>query len=148
MTADADRNELRAALLHRMWFGYGVGGLAIVAFVALTGWSFIHLGDLARAPFDTMELQRLGILVGGHVLITFAVALFIYQMLRAGERLSLPHTWVQQVLGSDPTFLRALLGVRNPLALAEKIAEKQIKMAGEIADVAADVAAKFRQPRP
>ena len=47
--------------------------------------------------------------VGGHVVIAVALVWFIYQLLRAAERMILPRH-----LSSDPEVARTLLGINTP----------------------------------
>jgi hypothetical protein len=119
----AEQSEAIAQLKRRHCVGYGVGALALVAAAVLAWHSFCGLSRIAKAWADSKApLPVFYVNAGGHVVITIAVVWFIYQVLRAAERMVLPSHWA-----NDVEMARTLLGIASPHQESLKILEKTLR---------------------
>jgi hypothetical protein len=120
----------------RRSLGYALAGGAIVGFIALVVWLvFWGLPEIKPVPVadgTALQVPVFIAYVSGHVAITVACAYFLYQLLRAGERLSLPHWWIDKAIEKDGAILHAMLGVRTPAAEVEAA----LTAVGRLAEVA------------
>ncbi len=98
----------------RAFFGYILGGLSLLGFVGVAILVFAHLEGLLALK-DLSDRVFITYVVG-HAVATVAIVWFLYQLLKVSERMTLPSYYVDQVISSEPSFLRALLGVEDPTA--------------------------------
>jgi hypothetical protein len=108
--------------------GYWLGGLTIVAIGALGGWSLTELHAM-QVPVTWIEEKFAFAVIGGHAVITVALIYFLYQVLRIAERLALPYWWVDK----DPSPVRTMLGVRDPVSAVMKITRELASAARALA---------------
>lgn len=122
---DEEEEIQRAAdiLVKRIRGAYALGVAAIVGAAVLGVYSFCSLADMPERMKDkSLEILYMG--VGGHVLVTIALVWFLYQLLRAAERMALPRG-----LSNNPEIARTLLGIRSPQGQAQELAEKIVAAA-------------------
>jgi hypothetical protein len=100
----------------RRTVGYGLGAFAILAIGGLGWWSFKALHSM-KAPTTWIEEKFAFAVLAGHAVITVALIYFLYQVLRIAERLAVPYWWVDK----DPSPLRTMLGVRDPISAVTKL---------------------------
>lgn len=106
ITVEQTLNDLR----QRSNRGYGLGLFAIAGAVGLAVYSFCSLRDMAEGfKGETPRLEVFYVNAAAHVVITVAVVWFIYQLLRAAERMVLPRH-----LQNDAELARTLLGINSP----------------------------------
>lgn len=113
--------------------GYLLGLASLLAAAAIIIYSFCSLSKLhlqqATEPgsTDSISVHVFYVQVGGHVLITVAAIWFLYQLLRAAERLALPRAWAQ-----NPEVARAMLGINSPLNEVSGLLTQLITLAKKI----------------
>lgn len=114
-----DNAELKAAILSRRRFaGYVAMIFGVVGIVALGWHSFRALVNLTSETGGLSDTVILATFLA-HAIITVALVMFFYQLMRAGERLMLPH-W----LGTKPEdveVMRIMVGVEPPMRSALKM---------------------------
>ena len=76
--------------------------------MALFAFYFAHAALNALQANEGTEKFVLAKMIG-HGLLTFAFIWFCYQLLRVGERMSIPHWWLK-----NSRALHVLLGVQHP----------------------------------
>lgn len=111
---EEERQARRRADSTRATLGLAVGACSILFFVLLAIVSFVHLHQLLDQKTSGIEGARFFVFVGGQALVTMALVWFLYQLLKAAERMLLPSHYIMQVLARDPGFVRALIGVQDP----------------------------------
>jgi hypothetical protein len=126
----ADRVELDAAVTdmrRRSNVGYGLGATAIVGAVVLAIYSFCSLHRMAGAfsgGGTDRPLEVFYVSVGGHAAITIAMVWFIYQVLRAAERMALP----RHLLSGDADMARTLLGISSPHREVQQLLKQALSL--------------------
>ena len=100
-----------ATMRQRATIGYWLGAAALGAALGLAFYSFCSLNrmETAFAGDKPPPLEAFYVTVGGHAVVTIALVWFIYQVLRAAERMALPRH-----LANDPDIARTLLGISSP----------------------------------
>jgi hypothetical protein len=88
---------------------FGIGGIIYLAYHVIR-----NLEAIVDKPPTTPLLY---IYVGGHAVVTVALVFFAYQLIRAAERLIMPHWWTVETA-------RTMLGIRDPLSQTTKVAER------------------------
>lgn len=93
--------------------GYILGLAGIAAAVGLAIYSFCSLHKMAEIyrgnESGSVRLEVFYVSAAGHVVITVTLVWFIYQLLRAAERMVLPRHF-----STDPEVARTLLGISSP----------------------------------
>lgn len=107
-------------LRRRAWAGISIGGLGI-AFVAVVAWWSLHhlhksVGSIQSRDAAIVHIAQLI----AQSAVAVAVVFFAYQLLRAAERLLLPH-WLLRRDHVD--LLKLMLGVDTPADGAVKVAQ-------------------------
>lgn len=110
----------------RRKFGYWT---MMAAGIGILGLAFYAFRSIDKMIADKELLgERLWIAVGSHGVVTVAVIYFLYQVLRAGERLSIPYWWVERHVDGA----RLALGINDPARTVQKavveIAETAAKL--------------------
>ncbi len=121
----------------RRWVGYVLGliGFGCVlgpAYLALKSINQIDVAALA-APNHRQTVALLAVKVGGEALISIALVYFGYQMLKAAERMVLPHWWATK---ENLPVVRTMLGIDSPVDGAGRA----LKEAGESVQTVAKTA--------
>jgi hypothetical protein len=108
-------------------------GLGILCYLAATPapsllmwWSFRGLDAVAfRVWPDPSAIRKTHVVAAmiGHVALHLASVWFAAQLLKVGERFSLPAAWVQRGIVMQPSLLRAMLGVDDPSVGIRRVAE-------------------------
>jgi hypothetical protein len=127
----------------RTRIGMALVALSIIGYVGLVVMVLCDLGELLKKDPAALPMERFVIFIGGHVGITITAAWFLYQLLKAAERMMLPSYYVDQVLSREPWFLSHLLGIKGPTT--------QLKSVKEMLEMAKDLRAltpfsEFTQP--
>lgn len=102
----------------RRRIGYGLIGVASVLILLVGGFSISKLSTYEKPETQAVlffQIARLTI----HGLITTASIGFLYQVLRAAERMALPPSY-----SNNPKVARVLLGVADPIDATAKIVSK------------------------
>lgn len=111
--------EVAKSLAIRRWTGLMLGGLGLV----WTGGSIVGAfrGGAAWLPEDVSAPVPLALAFVSHAVPFVAAIWFGYQLLRAGERMLVPHTWVAGA--SHPDSLRTILGLTHAPKLPKEFVE-------------------------
>jgi hypothetical protein len=106
----------------RRSFGYVLMIAAFASMGALGVWSLLGIDGISslNAKGNTEPLELLLVKSGAHAIITLALVWFGYQMLKAGERLILPHWYAEKSIGIGKLFL----GIQEPAKATMKQLEK------------------------
>lgn len=110
---------------HRV--GYALGLLSVGLFVVAAVFIFKDLEMLIGEKTAQLSEHQFYAYVAGHACSMVACVWFLYQVLKAAERLMLPRYYIDQVIGREPTMLRALLGIDDP--------SSNLKVIGQAADI-------------
>jgi hypothetical protein len=113
--------ETYAEDLHvRKWLGYGIGTVGILVVGLTAFWAFWEIAKL-REPLTELALRAAYAKLAAHAVVSVAVVFFGYQLVRAAERMILPHWWIQP---HHCELLQLLLGVDTPVRASTKTVEK------------------------
>ncbi len=108
---------LSGILNRRRHLGYFLGFLSILGFIVLAVATFMHLAEFRAPDLNEVPFPRFCVLVAGNVAVTVALAYFLYQMLKAAERMAVPAHWVER----NPHLLGAMLGIKDPISMLPDI---------------------------
>lgn len=115
----ARTSEREHTVSQRRRIGYSLGAISLLGFGCLTRSVFGHLENLPK--LETPE--QFYVYVVAHAVVTAALVWFLYQLLKAAERMLLPVHYIDQVLFNDPALLRALIGVQDTTAGLKEVAK-------------------------
>lgn len=117
-------NDYLSATVGRVWTGRGIGGLSLLF---LGGWLVysLHALDQAELPTTPLAERVFYIRLAVHAVITLGGIYFLYQVLRAAERLLLPPGVVEK----NPQAAALLLGIKSP---AEQLDIPAVKAVTEL----------------
>lgn len=135
---EQERERFATITTRRRILGYWLGGGAIAGILgaaSLSAWSFHRLA----AEAERYAPGRFWALAGGHVVLTLGLVFFFYQVLRAAERLALPHWWVER----NPELARLMLGIRDPATSASKVTGQAAELVAKISTPIADAVSKI-----
>ncbi|WP_373047165.1 hypothetical protein [Vulgatibacter sp.] len=95
--------------------GYAMSWVGSGLILAVLGIALLKADSYLTEWMDAdTDLVHLCIRLGAHGTITFALVFFLYQIVKAGERMALPYWWVSDV--RDVDFIRAMLGIKTPVS--------------------------------
>lgn len=122
----------------RRTVGYLLGISSVAGFIFLAGLTYNHLAALA----ETKEIERVFaqfcVLAAAHVAVTLGFVFFLYQLLKAAERMVIPANWVE----NSPQLLGAILGIKDPISALPEVSEGIEKTVGAISRLVDSVKAK------
>ncbi|MDP2308592.1 MAG: hypothetical protein Q8P18_21405 [Pseudomonadota bacterium] len=119
-------SNLRGASDFRRAFGYGTACVGVLLFLGLAYYTHIELAGLvAHLPKKAGAAERtFYAILAVRAVVAVAFAWFCYQIVRAGERMALPH-W-------QAAHAEALLGVRTPLRQMRAMLHEVAELAGKL----------------
>lgn len=107
-------------LTSRTRTGWSIGGVGFVIVLSTAGYAFARLAGAAPpAPGNATFFY---VVTGAQTAISLALVLFGYQLVRAAERMLLPH-WVAE---QHPEAAKVLLGIEDPVRGLVKTTERLI----------------------
>jgi hypothetical protein len=104
----------------------GVTGVAIPGVFALSTWQLHEFTEL-RPDFPQ---DRFWLLVGGQAIVTFVTLYFLYQVLKASERLVMPYWWAER----NPDVVRLMLGIEDMVTAGSRSAAQIAKVAAPLTE--------------
>jgi hypothetical protein len=114
-----EAKHLQEVTTTRRWVGYGLLGFSGLAILGVFSYSAYHLHKFAESSKD-LPTDRFWLLVGGQAVVTFFALYFLYQVLKAGERMAMPYWWAER----HPQVARMMLGFEDMLTASSKSAEQ------------------------
>jgi hypothetical protein len=117
-TREYEARHLQGITTWRRRAGYGLLGFSGLSILAVFLYSTYHLHGLASLPKEFPQ-ERFWLLVGGQAVVTFFAVYFLYQVLKAGERMAMPYWWAER----HPQIVRMMLGFEDVLTASSKSAE-------------------------
>lgn len=124
------RKDFEKIVLMRRAIGYAIGFAACALIGVLLYTAYGHFREFAKDPFSSLEPHYFWAIMAGHTLVTIAFVLFLYQMVKAAERLILPWWWVEQ----HPETAKLMLGMTDPASTAAKIAGELAESVNKLTD--------------
>lgn len=118
------RETLSSITKFRRIIGYVLGLASLGGFIFAGCLTYQHLTDLTGNTELQKSLPQFSILVSGHVAITVALVFFLYQMLKAAERMVVPANWVE----NNPQLMGAILDIKDPISSVPAILEGVAKV--------------------
>lgn len=129
---EARQNEaehLQKVTTHRRIAGYVLLGMAGVAIPVVFFCSTHHIHKLTELPKE-FPADRFWLLVGGQAAVTFFTVYFLYQVLKAAERMAMPYWWAERY----PHVVRLMLGFEDILTTSSKSAEQAARVIAPLAE--------------
>lgn len=118
-TRQRETTHLQDVTTSRRRVGYGLLGISGLSILGVFFYSAYHLHGLAKLPMDFPK-DRFWLLVGGQAVVTFFALYFLYQVLKAAERMAMPYWWAERY----PNVVRMMLGFEDMLTASSKSAEQ------------------------
>lgn len=114
----------------RKTFGMVIGGVGMFIILAAGGLALNHLwSEKIDKNATRSALWIFSVKLGAEAVVAVALVYFGYQLLRAGERMLMPHWWVT---AGQIDVLRAMLGIDSPVDGAVKGISKLTDAVDEI----------------
>lgn len=126
---EAERKHLLSVTTGRRAMGYALMGFSGLAILAVFFFSAAYLHELTELPKDFPQ-DRFWLLVGGRVIETIVTIYFLYQVLKASERMAMPYWWAERY----PEVVRLMLGFEDMLTASSKSAEHVAKTIAPLAE--------------
>ncbi len=112
-----------AIITRRRSIGYGLGAASVVMVTTVFIVTLCALPPI-EPPADAQHVEWPIAILAAHALVTFGFIVFCYQLLRMGERFSIPYWWVKKLQD-----ISAVLGVKvSPANDAATILEAATKL--------------------
>ncbi|MGA9525960.1 MAG: hypothetical protein WBV82_31160 [Myxococcaceae bacterium] len=133
--AESEENLSQYALVlaERRAVGYALGLFGIVGICALLYGSYSHIERvwaLTSQDLPTNVLKLLMAQLAAYAAVTVAGVYFLYQVLRAAERMVLPGFWATR----NVELARVMLGLQDPVRASTKAVEQSIEVASKLAE--------------
>ena len=126
---DKSQMHLQGITTWRRRFGYVLMAISGVSIPVVFFLSTAGLHKLTELPRD-FPADRFWLLAAGHAVVTFVTLFFLYQVLKAAERMAMPYWWAER----HPETVRLMLGVEDLVTVGSRSAEQMAKSAAPLVE--------------
>ncbi len=126
-------SQYAQVLVERRSVGYALGLFGIIGLCVLLYSSYSHIGRvwaLTSQELPTNVLKLMFAQLAAYAAVTVAGVYFLYQVLRAAERMVLPGFWATR----NVELARVMLGIQDPVRASSKAVEQSIEVASKLAE--------------
>jgi hypothetical protein len=126
---ETEVKHLQGVTTWRRRAGYILMGLAGAAIPVVFALSTYQLHKFTALPAD-FPRDRFWLLVGGQAIVTFVTLYFLYQVLKASERLAMPYWWAER----NPEVVRLMLGIEDIITASSRSAEQIARVVAPLSE--------------